>query len=433
MSDRDPIRVGVQPSGRGAHGGIFQYGLSLLDGLTAYAATGGLSRRVVLVDRESELPLDALAAKGWEVVQEPTFRSRRNRLLDPARRLVGEGRLRKAWRRRRGHADILLHVPDVDVVEPRPELEAWFRRLGVDLMIYSVPTPVPFQAGVPYILAVHDLQHRLQPEFPEVSANGEWEWREHVFRHGTQNALLVLADSETSKEDILTFYGDRIDADRIKILPLEPPPYLSPEVPEEDRRRVRERYALPERYFFYPAQFWPHKNHINLVEALGVLARRGLRPHLAFAGSTTSPIRQRAYDDVVARARELGLEENVHFLGYVAQEDMPALYAEAVALAMPTYFGPSNIPPTEAWTIGCPVLTSDIRGIREHSGDAALLVDPRSPEAIAEGLRRLWEDDDLRADLVERGTRWVAAFSQEDYLRRVAEIMDEAAERLAAS
>ena len=430
MSGRAPIRIGVQPSGLGLHGGIFQYGLSLLDGLTAYAEGGRLARRVVLVDGGTELPVDELAARGWEVVSVPTFRSWRNRLLDPARRLVGEGRLREAWRRRRGHGDVLLTVPDVDVVEPRPELAAWFGRLGVDLMVYSAPSPVPFLAGVPYILAVHDLQHRLQPEFPEVSANGEWEWREHVFRHGIENALLVLADSETSKEDILTFYGDRIDADRIKILPLEPPPYLSPEVPDEDRRRVRERYGLPERYFFYPAQFWPHKNHINLVEALGVLAGRGLRPHLAFAGSTTSPIRQRAYQEVVARAHELGLEGNVHLLGYVAQEDMPALYAEAVALAMPTFFGPSNIPPTEAWTVGCPVLTSDIRGIREQSGNAAVLVDPRSPDAIADGLERLWEDKSLRSALVEHGRERLAAFTHEDYVRRVTEIMDEAAKRL---
>ena len=201
-------------------------------------------------------------------------------------------------------------------------------------------------------------------------------------------------------------------------------------LPAAIEKNVRERYGLPERYFFYPAQFWPHKNHLNLVEALGVLAGRGLRPDLAFAGSMTSPIRQRAYQEVVARAHELGVEGNVHLLGYVAQEDMPALYAEAVALAMPTYFGPSNIPPTEAWTIGCPVLTSDIRGIREQSGDAAVLVDPRSPEAIAGGLARLWEDERLRSDLVVRGRERLAAFSHEDYVRRVAEIMDEAAERL---
>lgn len=424
---RSPLRIGVQPSGLGLHGGIFQYGLSLLDGLAAYAAGGGVSRRVVLVDRVSELPAEELAASGWEIVELPVFRSRRARLLDPARRLVGEGRLREAWRRRRGHGDALLQVPDVDVVERRPELEAWFDRLGLDLMIYAVPSTMPFQAGVPYILSVHDLQHRLQPEFPEVSANGEWEWREHVFRHGIGNALLVLADSETSKEDILACYGDRIDADRIEILPLEPPPYLSPEVPESDRRRVRERHRLPERYFFYPAQFWPHKNHLNLVEALGLLAARGAAPHLVLVGSTTSPIREQAHQAVVARTRELGIEKNVHFLGYVEQEDMPALYAEAVALAMPTFFGPSNIPPTEAWTVGCPVLTSDIRGIREQSGDAAVLVDPRSPEAIADGLGRLWEDEALRSTLVVRGRERLAAFTHDDYVRRVAEIMAKAA------
>ena len=80
--------------------------------------------------------------------------------------------------------------------------------------------------------------------------------------------------------------------------------------------------------------------------------------------------------------------------------DMSALYAEAAGLVMPTFFGPTNIPVLEAFALGCPVVTSDIRGIREQTDGAAILVDPRSPEAIADGLRRLLSSSELarRAD-----------------------------------
>ena len=97
---------------------------------------------------------------------------------------------------------------------------------------------------------------------------------------------------------------------------------------------------------------------------------------------------------------------------------------------MPTFFGPTNIPPTEAWSFGCPVLTSDIRGIREHSGDAALLVNPRSAEAVAEGMRRLWTDDGLRQTLIQRGRIRIARYTPEDFRRTLAEILEEATMRV---
>ena len=72
-------------------------------------------------------------------------------------------------------------------------------------------------------MAIHDLQHRLQPEFPEVSANGEWERREYRFRNGARYATLLLADSEVGKEDLLNFYGPYgVTPDRVKVLPFIP-------------------------------------------------------------------------------------------------------------------------------------------------------------------------------------------------------------------
>jgi hypothetical protein len=90
-----------------------------------------------------------------------------------------------------------------------------------------------------------------------------------------------------------------------------------------------------------------------------------------------------------ALVQRLGLEEDVRFLGYVPDGDVAPLYAETVALVMPTF----DMPVLEAWGLGCPVLTSDIRGIREHVGDAAMLVEPRSVEGVAAGMRKLWTDE----------------------------------------
>ena len=109
---------------------------------------------------------------------------------------------------------------------------------------------------------------------------------------------------------------------------------------------------------------------------------------------------------------------------------MAGLYRAAEALVFPTFFGPTNIPVVEAWSVGCPVLTSDIRGVREHAGDAAVLVDPSSVDALAAGLRRLWTEPDFRAGLVARGHARLAAYNVDDFRRRLAGILEEAKARL---
>jgi len=129
-------------------------------------------------------------------------------------------------------------------------------------------------------------------------------------------------------------------------------------------------------------------------------------------------------------AVELGIQEQIHYLGYVPDTDMSALYAEAVALVMPTFFGPTNIPILEAWAFRCPVLTSDIRGIREQVADAAVLVAPHSVEAIANGIYQLLTDSALRQTLIEQGTKRLSTFTFDDYVGQLGAILEEAKARL---
>jgi glycosyltransferase involved in cell wall biosynthesis len=272
---------------------------------------------------------------------------------------------------------------------------------------------------------VHDLMHRRHPEFPEFGGD-ELAHREYLFRNGIAEALVVLVDSEAGKEDVLEFYGDLIASDRIAILPFLPAAPRA--VKLEDRARVRRAYRLPERYLFYPAQFWPHKNHRLLVEALAELERSdGIEADLVLVGSKLGEVRERNYADLLARAQALGVESRIHHLGYVPAEDMSALYAEAVALVMPTFFGPTNIPVVEAWALDCPVITSDIRGVREHAGDAALLADPDSVAAIAAAIRRVWLDEELRTELVRLGRERIASYTRDDFARRLDAVLDQAA------
>ncbi len=347
-----------------------------------------------------------------------------------ARRLVGEGRLRAALRAAR----LRLRPPvglDPDRVCWRPAETAWLDREGLDWTFHTTATALAFEAGRPFVAPIHDLQHRLQPHFPEVSAGGEGAWREYLFRNLARYATLILVDSEVGREDALECYGPfGLQADRVKVLPFRPPPYLDPAPPEAARARARAAFQLPERYLFYPAQFWPHKNHLRLVQALAVLRGRGEEVHIVLCGAHTGVHREQAFARVMEEAARSGVSAQVHVLGYVANADMSALYAEAAGVVMPTFFGPTNIPVIEAWAFGKPVLTCDIRGVREQVGEAGLLVDPASVEALADGVGRLWTDAALGEALVARGRARLAERSPGAFDRGVAAVVAEANERV---
>jgi glycosyltransferase involved in cell wall biosynthesis len=302
-------------------------------------------------------------------------------------------------------------------------------------MLYPAADSLAFEADIPYVVAIHDLQHRLQPEFAEVSADGEWEDREYLYRNATRHATLILAESEVGREDILQCYGVHgVGRDRVKVLRYCPAPYLTGADPERLSARARAVYQLPERYLFYPANFWPSKNHVGLVRALGQLRERhDLCVPLVLSGSRVGALRERTFRDMMTVADGVGVTEQVRYLGWVPDDLIAGLFAGATAMVMPTYFGPTNLPAVEAWSFGCPVLTSRLRGIAEQVGDAGLLANPASVEEIADGIRRLWTDERLRAELARRGRERCDAYTEADFQVRFASIMEEAIRRVDAA
>jgi glycosyltransferase involved in cell wall biosynthesis len=178
--------------------------------------------------------------------------------------------------------------------------------------------------------------------------------------------------------------------------------------------------TLPEPFVFYPAQYWPHKNHVALLLALKQLANEGLRMGAVFTG-----VDQGNLAHVEATVAELGLEAQVRFLGFVERSTLVALYRRALALAFPSFFGPDNLPPLEAFALGCPVIAAAVPGAEERLGDAALLFDPRSERALAAAVRRLHEEQDLRAECIRRGHQRSAGRSEDDYVASVVDRLDD--------
>jgi glycosyltransferase involved in cell wall biosynthesis len=219
---------------------------------------------------------------------------------------------------------------------------------------------------------VLDVQHRIQPWFPEVSHGRQWKMREDYFQDYLRRAAYVITGTEEGRREIERFteccprgLGSCLAT-----------PGFALARPTIDVQTRLAALGLNRRYLFYPAQFWPHKNHVNLLQALRILQKEhGLPYELILAGADKG---NEAY--VRRKVSELGLEEHVRFLGFISQDDLVAIYRGADALVYVTYFGPDNLPPLEAFGLECPVVASAVPGAEEQLGDAALLVPPGTHE-----------------------------------------------------
>jgi glycosyltransferase involved in cell wall biosynthesis len=288
--------------------------------------------------------------------------------------------------------------------------------LGVEVMWFVGPYYA--EIDIPYIFTVWDLQHRLQPWFPEVSAKGEWRERERIYATAIPRALAVIVGTEAGRAEIVQFY--RVPPERVKLIPL-PTPNFALSAPKDSGKEVLAKYRIPEGYLFYPAQFWPHKNHIGLLLAVNILREEyNLSLPVVFIGSDKGNLQyvRRVVD-------ELGLAAQVHFLGFVPQKDLIGLYRNAFALTNVTFFGPENLPPLEAFALGCPVIASNVSGAQEQLGDAALLVEPKNERQIADAIKRLHDEPILRDTLVSRGVARASKWTAEDFVKSILSLIDE--------
>lgn len=191
-------------------------------------------------------------------------------------------------------------------------------------------------------------------------------------------------------------------------------------------RSGRLEWAAKRNFFFYPANFWPHKNHEILLIAFHKYLRTSKSPwELRLSGhedARTASVRE--------MARGLGLGEWVRFEGFLDNASLARLWRMAGALVYPSLHEGFGIPLVEAMHFGVPILASACTAIPETVGDAAILIDGRSPDQLAAGLQRMASDPDLRENLVLRGRQRLQTFSISDEVEKLAVALEAALEIL---
>lgn len=298
----------------------------------------------------------------------------------------------------------------------KTNLDKQFKENNIDL-VWFIGATADFDTELPYICNVWDVQHRKQPYFPEVSKLTNWEKRNETYARTLQRATKIIVGNKTSRDEITLYY--QIASERICIVPQMTPAYALNQ--EALNPNIAKQYGLPDTYLFYPAQLWPHKNHVNLLHALKILHDEfNIHIPLVLVGSD-----QGNSEYIKQTINSLSLEKQVYLLGYVSQVDLIALYQNAFALTYVSLFGPENLPPLEAMALGCPVIAMDVPGMKEQLGERALYAQPGNVKSIAMHIRDLYQDKQLREKLIEKGLAEAGTWTGVDFVTAVLKQIDE--------
>jgi glycosyltransferase involved in cell wall biosynthesis len=298
----------------------------------------------------------------------------------------------------------LNYVPNFDKIASKENIELiWI--LG----------HVEFDLTIPFVYTVWDLGHRMLPCFPEVSKDGLWEQREHTFYKMITRATYVITGNEIGKKEIL--YNYPINPEKIKIIPFPISNFCV-----NNGKNINEKKSgnVKSPFIFYPAQFWPHKNHVSLIEVVAWLRdSKDIVINCYFVGSDKGNLKY--IQDTIRRFR---LENQVFILGFVDQEELIYLYKNALAMVYVSLMGPNNIPPLEALALGCPLIYSNIPGHLEQIGNSGIPVNAIDTLEIAEAILLLYNNPELRQKLITDGLFFSKNHQHLSYFKEMLAIID---------
>ena len=252
------------------------------------------------------------------------------------------------------------------------------------------------------IVTVHDLAFMRLPECAEP---GLRRYLSKAVPASLRRAHHVLADSEATRQDLIELL--QVPEGRISVAYCGEDERFRQEVSQVKRRRVREKHQLSWPYFLSVCTIEPRKNLRTLIAAFAQAQQDGNWPHhLVLAGA-----RGWLTDCIYRAPADFSIEDKVHFLGKLDDEDLVGLYAEADVFVFPSLYEGFGLPPLEALAIGTPVIANATSSLPEVVGDAGLLVQATDPSSLAEAMSKVLSDTALQAELRRKGPQQAAKFT----------------------
>jgi len=250
------------------------------------------------------------------------------------------------------------------------------------------------------ILTVHDLSFLKEDDIFTKSSSL---YKKFVLPSSLKKADRIIAVSENTKKDILKYFPS-INENKIVVI-YEGTRFDDSKIYKYSTD-VLLKYNIKDPYILYVGTIEPRKNIVNIIRAFKTIVAKNPNIKLVIVGK-----KGWLYDEIFNEVRNLSLENNIIFTGYVSDEDLPAFYKNAILFIYPSKYEGFGLPPLEAMSFGCPVITSNISSLPEVVGDAGILVNPGSVEEISDAMNSILLNNDLRNDLSERSLKRAKMFS----------------------
>ena len=337
-----------------------------------------LSATLALPDRQIEpVLLLGKAADGGVLAGLPPLEVIRSAWLDP---LTPRWAVRKLWQQ---------------ALASDPLLERFLRSHRIDVLSHS--DFLGAHSSVPAICWIGDLQHRQLPQF---FTRSERIYRDRDFRMQCRYATRIIVSSRDVQQKLAAFEPSAIEKSRV--LRFVAQPAIDGEA--TDRSTLESTYRFHGPYFHVPNQFWAHKNHGLIVEALAILQERGERVLVISTGATQDYRQPGYFDDLMARAASLGVAQQFRTLGIIPYRDLVGLMVNAVALINPSRAEGWSTSVEEAKSLGKRIILSDLPVHREQAPPDGVYVDPDDPNELAAAMQDVLATIDPAAE-TERAER----------------------------
>lgn len=318
------------------------------------------------------------------------------------------------------HARVEKISPELKYYSLREQVELprILRRHKADLL-HSPHFLLPLIRPCAAVATIHDVIYLACSE--DLPSRGGRLYYRAMMNAAVKLADRVVTDSEFSKADIVRHL--HADPEKVTVVHCGIDAAFRPVTDPAALEQVLSRYGIGDEYILYTGIFKPRKNHAGLLRAFReFLASGNKATQLVIAGPMAegeSGLRQLAV--------ELGIADKVAFLGFVAEDDLPALYTGARVYACPSFYEGFGFTVLEAMACGTPVVCSPETSLPEVAGNAALYANPRSAVEFASALRRLFDDEGLRAGMIEKGFRNCERFQWQKAARATMTVYEAAA------
>ena len=369
-------KIGVLLTSPKEVGGIYQYSLTIIEALDLLSKKKKIQIQYYYTDKfwEKELPKNAnknYIHKGFikKILRKCVYR-------------IISKKLRYFFLQEFFHEEVKI-----------------INKSSCDLIILPSQNIASYQVKKKTISTIHDLMHIYEPQFLEYTKEVIKERNLH-YKRICKYCDGILVDSIMGKNHVIDNY--KVQKDKLLILPFIAPKYLQ----KKKRINIFNKFNLKKEYLFYPAQFWEHKNHINLIKGFKESLKLNKDITLVFCGA-----KKNYYKKVHKFVIENKLEKKIIFLGRVSDDLMSSLYINAIATVYPSLCGPTNIPPLESVSLNTPLVCSNAYSMRKQMGDSAIYFNPKNYKSISQKINLILNNKKLKRKLVINGKKKIARYN----------------------